>query len=94
MPRRTNWRLIIALAVSVSGIVLALEVFFGGNNFEGVEQKTFTVYRGQSFVSIVDSLEVQGLIRNRVFFDVVGRVLGGTTKMHGPGHHPVQRVQR
>jgi UPF0755 protein len=50
---------------------------FGGNVWKGRLDKTFLVSRGESFSHIVDSLEAQGIIRNRPSFILTARLLGG-----------------
>jgi UPF0755 protein len=45
------------------------------------EHRVFTISRGQTFATIVDSLEAQGIIRSRPQFVFVGRIAGGTTRM-------------
>lgn len=56
-------------------------VLYGPNGFDGETAKTFTVSRGQTFTTIVDSLEARGLIRSRPLFVFVARLFGGTTRI-------------
>ncbi len=56
-------------------------VFFGSNSFSESPTKFFFVSRGQSFRTIVDSLERQGVIRNRTMFEIVAHVYGGAERM-------------
>lgn len=63
--------------------------FFGANTFDGQDQQIFTVSKGQTFASIVDSLESRGIIRSRPLFVFVARVFGGTTRMQ-VGRYMVQ----
>lgn len=67
----------VLLAVAIAGYLL----FFGPNDFPDGGGKTFYVSRGQSFTEIVDSLQAQGIIRNRGFFTTVARVYGGTSRL-------------
>ncbi|HUI64221.1 MAG TPA: endolytic transglycosylase MltG, partial [Bacteroidota bacterium] len=68
-----------------AGIVLALLaslawVFFGPNTFPGGGERIVFVSRGEPFVSVVDSLEAKGVIRNRAMFLLVSRLIGGAEK--------------
>ena len=65
----------------VVGAYCLYDVFYGGNQFDGVAEKTFYVSRGQIFASIVDSLEANGMIRNRALFIFVAKMFGGTTRI-------------
>lgn len=65
----------------VAAGAIGWSIFWGPNPFADAEQKVFTISRGQSFATIVDSLEAQGIIRSRPQFVFVARVAGGTTRM-------------
>lgn len=56
-------------------------VFFGPNSFSESPTKFFFVSRGQSFHTIVDSLERHGVIRNRTMFEIVAHVYGGAERI-------------
>lgn len=73
--------LVLGAVLTVALLSLLYGAFFGANTFEGQEQQVFTVSRGQTFASIVDSLESRRIIRSRPLFVFVARVLGGTTRM-------------
>jgi UPF0755 protein len=63
------------------GVVHIYRIFYGSNNFVGSAEKVFFVNRGQSFASVVDSLQSQGIIRSRELFIFVARVRGGTSRI-------------
>ena len=56
-------------------------IFYDPNDFTDETEKTMFVSRGQTFASIVDSLEMKGIIRSRPLFVFAGRMMGGTTRM-------------
>ncbi|NTW38187.1 MAG: endolytic transglycosylase MltG, partial [Syntrophobacteraceae bacterium] len=68
---------IVLLVLVVGGLV----AFYGPNDFAGEPERVFFIKRGESFAQIVDSLEAQGIIRNRTMFKLVARVYGGTDRM-------------
>jgi UPF0755 protein len=61
--------------------IKALDIFYGPNSFSAGGEKTFYISRGQTFPSIVDSLETNGIIRSRAEFVFVGKFLGGTNRI-------------
>ncbi|HXX64936.1 MAG TPA: endolytic transglycosylase MltG [Bacteroidota bacterium] len=68
-----------------AGVVIAVVaslawVFYGPNNFPGGGERVVFVSRGEAFVSVVDSLEAKGVIRNRAMFLLVSRLIGGAEK--------------
>lgn len=69
------------VAILVVAVWAVFDAFYGSNAFEGAEKKVFHVSRNQTFASVVDSLESQGIIRNREWFVFVAKVLGGTEKI-------------
>lgn len=73
--------LIILGAVVLATGIWFLGVLYGPNGFGGAAGKTFTVSRGQTFTTIVDSLEAQGVIRSRPLFVFVARLFGGTNRI-------------
>lgn len=73
--------LVAGLVVLLLAITGVWKVFYGANTFTETDQMLFTVSRGQSFATIVDSLESRGIIRSRSLFVFVARVLGRTTRM-------------
>jgi UPF0755 protein len=79
----TRYKLIVGvLAVLLAvGAYFLHDVFYGGNDFHGIAEKTFYVSRGESFASIVDSLEGKGIIRKRELFVFVAKMFGGTTRI-------------
>lgn len=72
--------IVIILVVACVGLVLAWS-FFGPNNFSGQSEIVVHVSRGESLSSIVDSLQAQGVIRSRFFFELVARVVGGEKRI-------------
>jgi UPF0755 protein len=73
-------RLILGASLLIVLLFLAY-AFYSPNNFAEVAQKTFFVSRGETFTQIADSLDAQGLIRNRTLFSLVARLLGGTDRV-------------
>ena len=82
-PGRKRWRWLIAVALAPVGmaVLAAYFVFFGSNSFPEHPTRVLFVSRGQSFHTIVDSLERQGIIRNRAMFEIVARVYGGAERI-------------
>jgi UPF0755 protein len=83
MGSRRRWKwlwLLPALLLLLAGGFL-FDAFYAANEFPEGGEKVFFVSKGQSFRSIVDSLEDQHLIRSRALFVFAGRVLGGTERM-------------
>ncbi len=82
-PGRNHWRWILPALLGLSAVAgfTAYLVFFGSNSFSGSTEKVFFVSRGQSFHTIGDSLERQGIIRNRTMFEIVARVYGGAERI-------------
>jgi UPF0755 protein len=80
---RTVLRLIAFVALLMLGAAVAffLYAFFSPNRFTGGGQRTFFVSKGQSFPSIVDSLEARGIIRDRALFVLVARLYGGAHRI-------------
>ena len=56
-------------------------IFNDPNYFAGETEKTVFVSRGQTFASVVDTLEANGIIRSRPLFVFVGKVVGGTRRI-------------
>lgn len=82
MPRLLRWLVIVSIAVvAVAGIALCV-VVFGPNHFADADEKTFYISRGQTFSSVVDSLEKSGIIRSRALFVFVSRLHSGTPNVH------------
>ena len=81
MGRRLRW-FSVAIVI-VFGVVCAIfyEVFFGPNIFYGAGEKNIFVSKGQTFASVVDSLEAQGIISSRQTFVFVAKFHGGTSKL-------------
>ena len=63
----------VGLVIVVAGIWLYL-VFYGSNDFAGANEKVFFVSRGETVTSVVDSLDAQGIIRNKAWFVFVIRM--------------------
>jgi UPF0755 protein len=78
-PRR--WILAALLGFAAIAVFAAYLVFFGPNSFSESPVKVFFVSRGQSFQTILDSLEHQGIIRNRTLIEIVARVYGGAERI-------------
>jgi UPF0755 protein len=80
---RTALRLIAFVTLLMLGTAVAffLYAFFSPNRFTGAGQRTFFVSKGQSFPSIVDTLEARGIIRDRALFVLVARLYGGAHRI-------------
>jgi UPF0755 protein len=79
--RRWSYLWILGALLVLGGAMFLLDAFYGANTFPEGTPTTFFVSKGQSFRTIVDSLETQHLIRSRALFVFVGRILGGTGRM-------------
>ena len=53
----------------------------GPNRFPGGGEKVIFVSRGQTFSSVVDSLDSKDIIRSRFLFMIVARMLGGADRV-------------
>jgi len=82
MVRRNKILLLLVGVLFAAVIGWFLHAFFGGNRWEGDPEKLFFVSRGQTFASIVDSLEARGIIRSKSLFVFVAKISGGVTRMH------------
>ena len=69
---------VILLVVLIVVGLVGYYIFLGANRFSDEPEKVFLVWRGQSFPSIVDSLEQQGIVRDRQLFVFVAKIVGGT----------------
>jgi UPF0755 protein len=78
---KLRWLLILVLVLLVFVGVELYRVFYNPNHFSGADEKMFYVSKGQTFASVVDSLEAAGIIRNRTAFVFVARLHGGTTRV-------------
>lgn len=67
-----------SIIVLTSGIMLYY-ILWAPNQFDG--ERVITISKGESFSSVVNSLENAGAIRSRLTFEIAGRLLGLTTKM-------------
>jgi UPF0755 protein len=68
-------------AVVLPVVVVGLWTFFGPISYDGGVRKILYVSKGQSFETILDSLESQGVISSRLGFDLVARTYGGTSTL-------------
>ncbi len=68
---------ILLVVLLVVGLV-GYNIFLGANTFANEPEKVFLVWRGQTFPTIVDSLEQRGIIRDRQMFVLVAKIVGGT----------------
>jgi UPF0755 protein len=60
---------------------LVYRTFWSPNSFGERREVYFTVSRGETFRSIVDSLDASGLIENKFLFGLAGRALGWTKEL-------------
>ncbi len=72
---------VLLVAAVVGAGLFFYNIFYGGNSFD-VEKKTFFVNKGQTWSQVVDSLDANGIIRNKEWFIFVTRVLNKGTKTH------------
>jgi len=72
--------LIAGVILLAAGCVL-LYAFIGGNEFPRTAEEVLYVSRGETFLSVTDSLESRGMIRSRLLFELVGRLMGGTDRI-------------
>lgn len=78
-----RYRLPLAIGATVLVIALGglLWVAEGPNNFPGGGDTVMFISRGQSFSSVVDSLDAKRIIRSRAEFMFVARLLGGADRV-------------
>jgi UPF0755 protein len=75
-------RLIALWGAALALLLLALWwVAEGPNRFPAGGEKVLFVSRGQTFASIVDTLESKEIIRSRFLFMIVSRLLGGADRV-------------
>jgi UPF0755 protein len=80
VSRRTRAVLLSILLLALGGLAtFVLSAFFSPNAFE--KDEVFYVSKGQTFPTIVDSLEARGLIRSRELFVFVARIVGGMHRL-------------
>lgn len=60
---------------------LAYHAFWESNFFSGRREISITVSRGSTFKEISDTLKLNGIIENKLLFEIAGRLLGWTTQM-------------
>lgn len=72
----------IFLPVLLIASAFLYNIFYGANDFDGVEKKTVYISKGQTWEQTVDSLEMHGVIRSRAMFEFVVRVLRKGTQTH------------
>jgi UPF0755 protein len=75
--KRRAIKILAILAFVVFGIFWV--ILWLPNTFEG--DRFIIVSRGETFASVVDSLEKAGILRSRRTFEIAGRILDLTTKM-------------
>jgi len=79
--RRHSRLIAVAAAFCLAGCGAAAWIAWGPNRFAEGGEKTLLVSRGESFAAVVDTLEAKGIIRSRLQFMTVVRVVGGAEKM-------------
>lgn len=68
--------------VALGAISFVLYAFYWPNTFEHGTEKVFFVSRGESFSRVVDSLEEEGVIRDRRLFILVANLQSGSARIH------------
>jgi UPF0755 protein len=81
LPRRLRVPLLVVTVLIAAGLLWLGYVFYGPNDFEGASEKFFYVSRGQTFGAIVDSLESQGIVRDKALFVFVAKMRGGVSRL-------------
>lgn len=81
MAKQLRWIAGAAVIVFSAIVIVLYMAFFGPNFFSGVAERTFYVSKGQTFPTVVDSLEANGIISSRRSFVFVAKVRGGTAKL-------------
>ncbi|MDI6765303.1 MAG: endolytic transglycosylase MltG [Bacteroidota bacterium] len=71
--------LITVSIIIVFGLIILYAILGAPNKFEG--DRFIFISKGSTFKKITDSLESAGIIRNRTFFELAGRILGKTTQI-------------
>ncbi|MGB6031343.1 MAG: endolytic transglycosylase MltG [Bacteroidota bacterium] len=71
------------IGVGLLGLFIGVSygIVYGSNTFEDAERKVFFISKGEHFSEVMDSLESQGIIRNRSMFEVVAMLFGGTSSL-------------
>jgi len=74
---------LVLIGVGLLGLFIGVSygIVYGANTFDDAERKVFFVSNGERFDEIVDSLEAQGIIRNRAMFEFVAMLFGGTSSL-------------
>lgn len=70
----------VTAGIGLSIVLFLFVIFWMPNSFEP-SPKFITISKGQTFSSVADSLEKQGIIASRLTFKIAGRLLGYTQKM-------------
>ncbi len=73
---RFAWSLTILIVLALGGLYVIL---WAPNTFDG--DRIITVSKGDPFRQIEDTLVTSGVVRNRLLFNLAGRILGSTRKM-------------
>jgi len=68
------------VAAGIAGVT-TYGVFTDPNRFTDEPEKTIFVSHGQTFASVADSLQAKGIIRSRLTFRFVEKVMGGGTRI-------------
>ncbi len=68
--------------IAVVAIGFFLFVLYWPNTFPNGGEKTLFVSKGETFASVVDTLETEGAIRSRALFLLAADLLGGRSRIH------------
>jgi UPF0755 protein len=77
MMSRMRILLVGSAVFAIAATAVAWYIFESGNTFDDPRERVVFVSRGESFSSVVDSLMLKGVVRNRGAFLFVERILGG-----------------
>ncbi len=81
ISKKILWSLVAGIVILLLLSYKAYDVFYGPNEFAGMQDKYFTISKGQTFASVVDSLQSQGFVRSKEWFVFVSKALGGAERV-------------
>lgn len=81
ISKKILWSLVTGVVILFLLSYKAYDVFYGPNDFADIPEKHFTISKGQTFSSVVDSLQAQGFVRSKEWFVFVSKILGGAERV-------------